>query len=62
MRPQDTRIRRRNLRETSRGIPTGRRATHPVETTYGRHRAERDRLARWQAADAEMAAVRAGED
>lgn len=41
---------RRGLRRAKRGDPTGRRATHPVETTYGRHQRERDRLLRWQQA------------
>lgn len=56
MRPQDTRTWRKGDRKALRGIPAGRRATHPVETTYGRHQRERDRIARWQAAQAEMTA------
>jgi hypothetical protein len=42
--------RRRNLRRTLRGIPAGRRTTHPVETAYGHKQRERDRLAMWAAA------------
>lgn len=56
------RYRRKGLRRTRRGLPTGRRATHEVLTTYGRHQKERDRLAAWQQATAraEMEADMAG--
>jgi hypothetical protein len=47
MMPQNTRVLRRRA---WRGIPGGRRATHTVETTYGRRQKERDRLARRDAA------------
>lgn len=57
MRPQGTRVWRKNGHKAWRGVPRGRRATHPVETTYGRHQALRDHLARWRAArEAERAA------
>lgn len=39
------RVLRRERRRAWRGTPTGRRATHEVETTYGRKQKERDRLA-----------------
>lgn len=31
------------MRRTLRGVPTGRRATHEVETTYGRHQQAAER-------------------
>jgi hypothetical protein len=49
--PQDTGPRRRNHRKALRGVPTGRRATHEVVTTYGHRQRERDRLAAWQQAN-----------
>jgi hypothetical protein len=44
--------RRRNLRRTLRGIPAGRRATHPVETAYGRKHRDQEWLAARAAAGA----------
>ena len=44
MRPQDTRVWRKTGRKARRGVPTGRRATHTVQTTYGRGQ----RAAAWQ--------------
>jgi len=43
--PQGARVLRREARRAWRGTPTGRRATHEVQTTYGRKQKERDRLA-----------------
>ena len=58
---EQTRYWRKGLRRAMRGTPTGRRVTHEVLTTYGRHQKERDRLATWQwvTAQAEMAAAMA---
>jgi hypothetical protein len=56
--PEHDRVRRREQRRAWRGTPTGRRATHKVETKYGRKQKERDRLAAWQTA---IDAARAGE-
>jgi hypothetical protein len=52
---------RKGLRRTRRGIPTGRRATREVRTTYGHRQRERDRRMAWLMADAraEMAAAMA---
>jgi hypothetical protein len=36
---------RKAARRERRGVATGRKATHPVLTKYGRHQKERDRLA-----------------
>lgn len=36
MRPAGSRTWRKGLRKASRGIPAGRRATHPVQTAQGR--------------------------
>jgi hypothetical protein len=62
--PQDTRCWRKTRRRALRGVPTGRRATHEVQTTYGQRQQERDRLAAWLwlTARAEMTADLAGED
>jgi hypothetical protein len=46
MMPENTRVLRRERRREWRGIPTGRRSTRKVETTYGRKQAEGPRLAR----------------
>jgi hypothetical protein len=53
-----TRCWRKTRRKALRGVPTGRRATHAVETTYGHRQQERDRRLAWQiaTAQAEMAA------
>jgi len=40
MAPEGVKVRRRDLRRAGRGIPTGRRATHTVETAYGRKQKE----------------------
>ncbi|HLJ99535.1 MAG TPA: hypothetical protein VKU39_06460 [Streptosporangiaceae bacterium] len=56
------RYRRRNFRRILRGIPTGRGATHPVETAYGRRQKARDRAAgfsAWCAERRETAAITA---
>jgi hypothetical protein len=37
VRPLGVRYWRKNRRKAWRGIPAGRRATHAIETTYGRH-------------------------
>jgi hypothetical protein len=42
MRPPDGKPTRRGMRRARRGMPTGRRATHAVQTTYGRHQRDRD--------------------
>jgi hypothetical protein len=52
MMPEHDRVLRRERRRAWRGIPTGRRATRKVETTYGRKQKARDWLAAWQAAAA----------
>ncbi|HLK77213.1 MAG TPA: hypothetical protein VKU77_26625 [Streptosporangiaceae bacterium] len=50
MTPADPRrYRRRNFRRALRGVPTGRRATHRVETEYGRRQKARDRAAEFSA-------------
>jgi hypothetical protein len=49
VRPLDTRVWRKTRRRALRGVPTGRRATHVVETIYGHRQRERDRLAEFQA-------------
>jgi hypothetical protein len=54
MRPHDDGPRRKAARQARKGVPTGRRATHPVITTYGRGQARRDHLARWAAATREQ--------
>lgn len=38
---------RRERRAAAKGEPTGRRSTHRVLTSYGRHQKERDRVARF---------------
>ncbi len=60
---EPTRYWRKGLRRTRRGIPTGRRATHQPETTYGRHQKERDRRTAWllATARAEMNAAMAAD-
>lgn len=55
--PERARVLRRERRRAWRGHPTGRRATHAVETTYGRKQKERDRLALFAA----LTATTAGE-
>lgn len=47
MRPLNGKPTRRGLRRASRGLPHGRRATHQVLTTYGRHQRARDWAAQW---------------
>lgn len=47
------RYRRKGLRKARRGVPTGRRVTHAVETTYGHRQRERDRRLAWLIADAQ---------
>jgi hypothetical protein len=48
--PEHGRFLRRERRKAWRGIPGGRKATHQVETTYGRKQRERDRQAAFMAA------------
>jgi hypothetical protein len=43
MRPLGVRYWRKGRRKEWRGTPTGRRATHAVETTWGRHQEARAR-------------------
>ena len=50
MQPSQPGPRRKDLRDTIRGIPAGRRVTHPVRTAYGRRQRERARIALWAAA------------
>lgn len=47
MRPQNTRVWRKTRHQALRGVPTGRRATHEVQTTYGHRQRERERQARF---------------
>ena len=58
MRPQGTRVWSRDGYKARRGESTGRRNTHPVQTTYGQQqRALDDRLTwLWLTARAEMTA------
>jgi hypothetical protein len=42
---EPTRVWRKTYRRALRGVPTGRRATHAVETTYGHRQRARDRAA-----------------
>jgi hypothetical protein len=58
MQPYGQGPRRKDLRRTRRGIKTGRRATHPVETAYGRGQERRDHELRW-AAQAWLTGLRA---
>jgi hypothetical protein len=44
---EPTRCWRKSLRRTRRGIPTGRRATHSVQTTYGQQQRDRDHRLTW---------------
>jgi hypothetical protein len=55
MQPSQPGPRRKDLRATTRGIPAGRRATHPVRTAYGRRQRERARIAAWTASLTETA-------
>jgi hypothetical protein len=61
---EPTRVWRRTRRKALRGIPTGRRVTHEVRTTYGHRQRERDRRMAWLMADAqaEMAAAMAARE
>lgn len=49
---EPTRVWRKTRRRALRGVPTGRRVTHEVRTTYGRRQQERDRRLAWQIATA----------
>ena len=49
MRPQDSRVWRKARRRALKGVPTGRRATHAVETTYGQQQRARDRQEQFSA-------------
>lgn len=60
MKPAGDRVWRKTGRRTLRGIPTGRRAAHAVQTTYGRHQKERDRVAAMSAFFAERDPVFTG--
>jgi hypothetical protein len=48
---------RKGTRRARRGVATGRRATHPVLTKYGRHQRERDHQAVMSAFFAERRAA-----
>jgi hypothetical protein len=50
MKPENTRVWRKTARKNKRRIPTGRRATRTVHTTYGRKQRDRDLWAAIQAA------------
>jgi hypothetical protein len=39
---ESTRVLRRERKRAWKHTPTGRRATHAVQTTYGRHQRDRD--------------------
>lgn len=58
MRPLDGKPTRRGMRRAMRGTPTGRRATHRAQTTYGRHQRDADHRARWALNLALIAALR----
>lgn len=60
MRPENSRVWRKTRRRALRGVGTGRRATHAVETTYGQQQRERDRLAEFQAFCAQRRETQAG--
>jgi hypothetical protein len=49
---EPTRVWRKTRRRALRRVPTGRRATHEVRTTYGHRQQERDRRLAWQIATA----------
>lgn len=49
MQPYQPGPRRKDLRQTLRDIPAGRRASHQVRTAYGRRQRRRDYLALWAA-------------
>ena len=49
MRPEGTRVLRRERHKAWRGIPRGRRTTHKVETTFGRGQREAEHNAFWHA-------------
>ena len=59
MQPMNTRVWRKGLRETKRGIPTGRRSTHPIQATYGHQQRDREWRAAWAAMRAEFEAQKA---
>lgn len=53
--PERARVLRRERRRAWRGTATGRRATHTVETAYGRKQKARDRVALFAAVAATAA-------
>ena len=53
MSPEGTRVWRKTRRKALRGVPTGRRTTHTVRTTYGRGQ----ELAAWHALIAQQCAA-----
>jgi hypothetical protein len=57
MSPENTRVWRKTRRQALRGVPTGRRATHPVQTTYGEGQRRAAWLASWAAAKRERDAL-----
>lgn len=56
MRPENTRIWRKHTRRAARGVPTVRRATHPIQATYGHQQRDRDWRAAWAVMRAEFEA------
>lgn len=61
MTPQGTRVWRKTRRKALRGVPTGRRVTRVVQTTYGRHQKDAEHRAPWaEARAAELEAVTRG--
>jgi hypothetical protein len=57
MSPENTRVWRKTRRQALRGVATGRRVTHAVQTTYGRHQRDAEHRARWTALRAAEVAV-----
>lgn len=55
--PAGIRVLRRERRKAWRGTPTGRRATHAVQTTYGRRQRDAEWRARMAIAIAGVAAM-----
>jgi hypothetical protein len=60
VRPQGTRVLRREQRHAWRGISRGRRSTHKVVTTYGRGQELAAHIERWRGLSALRCAVPEG--
>jgi hypothetical protein len=58
MQPIGVRVTRRGRRRAWKGHPAGRRATHTVQTTYGKHQRNRP----WQGRPAAVAASGTGHE